>query len=256
VDAIVSGFDAAVNGFSSKNQAQGMIACFDPQFGQPAGVFGRSDHQGVIGVSSNIRGTGTYGFVNGVVEPDSTHNGFGVRGETHDGVGVQGQAFGAGLAGRFVGNVEVTGTLEVTGDIVLHAGDCAEDFVTSPAAEVEPGTVMIIDGDGILREGAMPYDKRVVGVISGAGSYRPGMILDRHPGLQDRVPIALIGKVYCKVDAQHGRVEVGDLLTTSATPGYAMKAADPLRAFGAVIGKALGSLNEGQDLVPILVALY
>ena len=115
---------------------------------------------------------------------------------------------------------------------------------------------MIIDGDGILREGAMPYDKRVVGVISGAGSYRPGMILDRHPGLQDRVPIALIGKVYCKVDAQHGRVEVGDLLTTSATPGYAMKAADPLRAFGAVIGKALGSLNEGQDLVPILVALY
>jgi hypothetical protein len=50
-------------------------------------------------------------------------------------------------------------------------------------------------------------------------------------------------------------VEVGDLLTTSATPGHAMKAADPARAFGAVLGKALGSMREGRALVPILVTL-
>jgi hypothetical protein len=32
---------------------------------------------------------------------------------------------------------------------------------------------------------------------------------------------------------------VGDLLTTAETVGHARKAADPLKAFGSVIGKAL-----------------
>jgi hypothetical protein len=45
------------------------------------------------------------------------------------------------------------------------------------------------------------------------------------------------------------------LLITSPIPGHAMKAADPLRAFGAVIGKALAPMLEGQGLIPILVAL-
>jgi hypothetical protein len=61
--------------------------------------------------------------------------------------------------------------------------------------------------------------------------------------------------VYCKVDADYGQIEVGDLLTTSATPGHAMKATDPSQAFGAVIGKALRPLKEGQALIPILIAM-
>jgi hypothetical protein len=69
------------------------------------------------------------------------------------------------------------------------------------------------------------------------------------------MPVALIGKVTCKVDARYGSVEIGDLLTTSPTPGHAMKAVDYASAFGAVIGKALRPLSEGCDLVPILVAL-
>ena len=64
-----------------------------------------------------------------------------------------------------------------------------------------------------------------------------------------------MGKVYCKVDANYSSVEVGDLLTSSATPGHAMKALDPLKAFEAVIGKAMGSLKRGKGLIPILVAL-
>ena len=65
----------------------------------------------------------------------------------------------------------------------------------------------------------------------------------------------MVGKVHCKVDAQYSPIEVGDLLTTSPTLGHAMKASDPLKAFGAVLGKALRPLKEGQGLVPILVAL-
>jgi hypothetical protein len=34
-----------------------------------------------------------------------------------------------------------------------------------------------------------------------------------------------------------------------------MKASDPARAFGAVIGKALHPLQEGRGLIPILVSL-
>ena len=64
-----------------------------------------------------------------------------------------------------------------------------------------------------------------------------------------------MGRVYCKVDANHGAIEVGDLLTTSSTPGHAMKASDPLRSFGAVIGKALSDLKSGTGLIPVLVAL-
>ena len=71
----------------------------------------------------------------------------------------------------------------------------------------------------------------------------------------NRKPIALLGKVFCKVDASFEPVRVGDLLTTSSTPGHAMKAVDPATAFGAVIGKALRPLKEGQGLIPILVTL-
>lgn len=64
-----------------------------------------------------------------------------------------------------------------------------------------------------------------------------------------------MGKVYCKVDAQFSPIEVGDLLTTSFTAGHAMKAYDPIKAFGAVIGKALRPLEGGKGLIPILIAL-
>ena len=62
-------------------------------------------------------------------------------------------------------------------------------------------------------------------------------------------------KVFCKVDATSEPVSVGDLLTTSATSGHAMKATDPLRVFGAVLGKALRPLREGCGLIPVLVSL-
>jgi len=65
----------------------------------------------------------------------------------------------------------------------------------------------------------------------------------------------LVGKVYCNIDAQYGAIEVGDLLTSSSTPGCAMKASDVFKAFGAVIGKALCGLADGCRLIPILVAL-
>jgi hypothetical protein len=141
------------------------------------------------------------------------------------------------------------------GDVILSGADCAEDFNLATETGRAPGTVMVLDDDGALRACDRPCDKRVVGVISGAGCYRTGLILDRQPAQEQRVPIALIGKVYCKVDAQYGAIEAGDLLTTSTTLGHAMKVTDPINTLGAVIGKALHPFRSGCGLVAIVVAL-
>ena len=153
------------------------------------------------------------------------------------------------------GNVRVTADLIVQGHIISQNADCAEEFEVGDVAQIEPGTVMVLTDEGGLQPGQQAYDKRVAGVISGAGNYKPGLILDKQPSSDNRVSVALVGKVYCKVDAQYAPIDVGDLLTTSPTPGYAMKANDPLKAFGSVIGKALRPLRAGQSLIPILIAL-
>lgn len=228
------------------------------------GVYGQAIGTGVAGVSSGW--IGVYGETNGLENGPS-----GVLGDGKAaGVGVKGHASGANIAavagyhltnsgpgiygnGNPAGFFE--GTVIVTGDIQLPNADCAEDFDIADDEEIVPGAVMVLGEDGWLRRSRHPYDRGVVGVISGAGHYRPGLVLDRHEAVGVRQPIALIGKTYCMVDARYGAIGIGDLLTTSETPGHAMRATDPARAFGAVIGKALRPLSDGLGLLPILIAL-
>ena len=141
------------------------------------------------------------------------------------------------------------------GDIRLQNADCAEEFAVKDLEAIEPGIVMVFDEGDSLRQSTEAYDKKVAGVVSGAGNLKPGLVLDKKPEQTDRLPIALMGKVFCKVDAQYAPIQVGDLLTTSPTPGNAMKATDPLKAFGTIIGKALSPLETGKGLIPILVTL-
>ena len=144
------------------------------------------------------------------------------------------------------------------GEIVLTNGDCAEEFdraTNASEADFEPGSIVVLDDRGAVRPCAEEYDGCVAGVVSGAGDYRPALVLDRRSTGAPRVPVALVGKAFCKVDARYGPVHVGDLLTTSATVGHAMKASDRHRAFGAVLGKALRPLDDGCGLIPVLVAL-
>jgi hypothetical protein len=217
------------------------------------GVFGKGSLFGIKGETSGAESTSIVG--------DNTGGGAGIAGTSDQpgGTGVYGR--GAMLAARFDGkvaangDVAVDGNIDVTGDIRLVNADCAEDFDIAGLEKVEPGTVMVIESEGALIPCTTAYDKRVAGVISGAGKYKPGIVLDKQDSSNYRMPIALMGKVYCKVDASYGAIEVGDLLTTSPTSGHAMKVDDPLKAFGAVIGKALLPLESGQGLIPILIAL-
>ncbi len=209
------------------------------------GVVGVSDsHTGVEGDSTG--GVGVWG---------QSQNAEGVHGISHSitAAGVGGYNDKGGPAGFFQGNVQINGTLSVSQDVILTGADCAEDFDLSHGVSGEPGSVMVIDGTGSLAPCAQPYDRRVAGVVSGAGSFRPAFTLDRRePSSIPRSAIALVGKVYCKAI---GPITVGDLLTTSATPGHAMKVNDFPRAMGAVLGKAIGGLESGTGLVPMLVSL-
>ena len=50
-----------------------------------------------------------------------------------------------------------------------------------------------------------------------------------------------------------GSIQAGDLLTTSATFGHAMRALDPLP--GTIVGKALEPLDSGTGRIKVLVML-
>ena len=228
------------------------------------GVYGEStDGDGVFGHATGHGGRGVVGVSAGHtgVEGNSTR-GSGVFGSSQSNPGVEAHSDrGPGVfaignpAGLFEGDVTVTGNITTNDVFVVGGGDCAEEFDIAEAVEIDPGTVMVLNPEGTLQPSQQAYDKRVAGVISGAGDYKPGLILDKKKSSEGRMPVALVGKVYCKVDAQYASIEVGDLLTTSPTLGHAMKADDPLKAFGSVIGKALRPLQAGQGLIPILIAL-
>jgi len=230
-----------------------------------SGVYGTGNGPGTgAGVTGiNLNGTGVSGQdLSGTGVSGTSVTGTGVSGKATLGVGVQGICKDPkGLAGKFTGDVEIDGditgvnNITVKNDVVLTGADCAEQFDMYDSKLPEPGTIVVIDDEGKLRESHRAYDKRVAGVVSGAGEFRPAIVLDRRASAEGRVSVALVGKVYCKVDANPAPITVGDLLTTSARPGFAMKADDPAQAFGAVIGKALKPFRAGQGMIPILVAL-
>jgi hypothetical protein len=141
------------------------------------------------------------------------------------------------------------------GDIQFQNADCAEEFDLAEGEEAMPGSIMVIGEDGKLRLSREPYDRRVIGVVSGAGTLKPAIILGRKHSTVPRAALAVVGCVFCNVDATKDRVRVGDLLTTASRPGFAMRARSSSRALGAVLGKALRAQSSGLGLLPVLVAL-
>ena len=144
-----------------------------------------------------------------------------------------------------------TGVLTITG-----GADRAEPFPTS-GADTEKGSVMIIDDEnpGRLKLSTQACDTRVAGIISGANGINTGIALHQEGVLSGGQNLALSGRVYVKADASYGAIKPGDLLTTSDTPGHAMKVKDHARAQGAILGKAMSGLKEGKGMVLVLVTL-
>jgi hypothetical protein len=120
--------------------------------------------------------------------------------------------------------------------IATYSADLAEYYEGD--AEYEVGTVVVFGGDKEITTTTQINDTRVAGVVGHQDKAAYIMYSDC-PGLKNLV--ALAGRVPCKVV---GRIKKGDMLTTSATPGYAVKALTP--TLGAIIGKALEDKDYGE----------
>lgn len=156
---------------------------------------------------------------------------------------------------RATGNVRADGAFYGAG---FHTGsaDVAEHVNASEV--LEPGDVVEIDPENPqhFRLASTPGSRLVAGVIS----TEPGVVLgsnaDPMAGDVDPRPLlALAGRVPVKATTENGPIQVGDLLISSSKPGYAMRCTDPASAVGAIIGKALEPLEEGEGLIVIQVTL-
>lgn len=156
----------------------------------------------------------------------------------------------AGLTIDTAGVVSV-GVLRITG-----GADLAEPFQMKED-ELAKGSVVVIDDEhpGRLKRSQSAYDTRVAGIISGANGVNPGIALHQEGVMEGGQNVALSGRVYVQADAAFGAIKPGDLLTTSDTPGHAMKVTEHGKAQGAILGKAMSGLKEGKGMVLVLVTL-
>jgi hypothetical protein len=213
---------------------------FTPSYG---GYF-ESDSGWGYGVYGHATNTGDYKNYGGYFIADSER-----------GCGVYAKGGAEGYAAEFDGIVS-TKILEITG-----GADLSERFEIRsklPDATPTPGMVVSIDpanpGGLIVSDNA--YDRKVAGIISGAGGVQTGMMMGQKGSKADgKRPVALTGRVYCLADTSNGSIEPGDLLTTSQTPGHAMKVTDFVKCQGATIGKAMTGLERDKGLVLVLITL-
>lgn len=155
----------------------------------------------------------------------------------------------------------VTGTTTTQVLTITGGADIAEPFNIHAAegTTIVPGMVVSIDParTGELRVSDAAYDRTVAGIISGANGVNPGLTLTQAGTVADgKHPVALTGRVWVLADATNGPITAGDLLTTSDTPGHAMKAGDTTKSAGATIGKAMSNLESGKGYVLVLVNLH
>jgi len=164
--------------------------------------------------------------------------------------------FNNGFVGVYNDGGVLTAYMDAHYGFASAAGDLAERLPTS-LPEIERGSVLVIDGEhvGALAMASKPYDRRVAGVAAGAKDYRPGITLRGSESTDTSIPVTLTGTVYCRVTNANGAIQPGDLLTTSAVPGHAMKVTDFEAARGAILGKAMQAMDQEQGLILILASL-
>lgn len=213
--------------------------------GSPILSLTRVDPPGETAFVVYIGGSGYGGYPLQLGRSDGS-NGVHVPGRL--GIGTRSPQAPLDVAGT--GRMEV---LEITG-----GSDLAEPFDISSDVPIVPGMLVGLDPErpGALRATERPYDPTVVGVVSGARGIAPGLVMGQEGTIADgEHPVALAGRVYCLAEADTSPIRPGDLLTTSAVPGHAMKAVDHALGSGAIVGKAMSMLERGRGHVYMIVSL-
>ncbi|RPI38391.1 MAG: hypothetical protein EHM53_09015 [Methanoregulaceae archaeon] len=244
----------------------------DSDTGMMIGTQGRYSH-GISVTTENTSSTGVIVNTFGAGSPGITASSAlseGIIGEAAGSAGVKGSSTSkAGVWGVSTSDVGVYGdTISGTYGVFTPDKMYAGNGIDAPNVDVAeympatgdpaPGTVLVIGGNGKLEASAAAYDTRVAGIVSTA----PGISLGtKEAGNYGETLVAVAGRVPCRVDAGYGAIHAGDLLSTSATPGHAMKA-EPVtisgRGFypdGTILGKAMGSLESGTGTIEVLVTL-
>lgn len=263
-----------VNGFMGSSTGQGVGVVGTTLSDEGIGVIGNR----VNSIASGFGGGGVRGLTS-AANFVFTYGAAGVAtANTGSAVGIFGQTFSPnGTAGLFanvaggniilggVGQPEVTvfrvdgrGTIFADGGFRPFGADFAESLAVKGSREhYAPGDLLVIDSSAERRLSVAetPYSTLVAGIYS----TQPGVVASQHRVAEalpyNEVPLAVVGIVPCKVTAENGPIAVGDLLVTSSTPGHAMKGTDRSKMLGAVVGKALESLNEGKGVIQVLVTL-
>lgn len=224
------------NAPQSALQVRGGIQTVNPTAGIHMGLDGGATGAAILSI------VGTNGFASLEFHGDSTQNDFGAR-------ILYNQADGS-LASQGASKFSVN-VLEIRG-----GSDLVEGF-DSQTAELEPGTLMVIDPahPGQLMPSTSAYDSKVAGIVSGANGVNPGIKMGQDGVMDGKNPIAMTGRVYVKATTANGAIKPGDLLTTSDLSGHAMKASDAGKSQGTVVGKAMSALDKDTGLVLVLVNL-
>ncbi|HNS51635.1 MAG TPA: hypothetical protein PKO09_10700 [Anaerolineae bacterium] len=220
---------------------------------QGAGVVGRSEEDdGVVGWTGTKGKSGVWGHSTEGTGVSGSSDRTGVHGWSDEGTGV--------LAASKQGTalyVDGTSIFKNYASFEGGHGDLAENYYGT--GFLEGGDVVVIDsGAGLtLKAASRANDTAVAGIISTAPAMRLKGLIDNDLG----VPLVIAGRTLCKVDAGHGPIVPGDLLTSSPTRGYAMKAQPvvvgglALYRPGTIIGKALEAWENGKGLIMVLVTL-
>ncbi|MFC2099324.1 hypothetical protein ACFLSF_00620 [Candidatus Bipolaricaulota bacterium] len=230
------------------------------------GVNGRSDaNDGVVGVTLAASKSGVWGHSlagigvtgssdtnDGIVGFSQAPNRSGVFGYNDQGVGITAQSSGGTAL-----YVRGTSIFERYASFQGGHGDLAENY--NAGESLGAGDVVTISSAGglALVLARTENDTSVAGVVATDPSLRlAGGIPDG-----ESVPLAIAGRVLCKVDASFGAIAPGDLLTTSPRAGHAMRAM-PVEIGGVqfyrpgtILGKALEACEEGLGLIQILITL-
>lgn len=243
-----TGVTFGVTGSSASDQGRGVLGNATATTGTTYGVYGSS---------ASLTGRGVYGL--------APNGGYGVYGETNSLVGIGGYFVNTTAPGNvivganatdIVFRVDTSGNVYADGPYSSPAADMAE-MVLSGQPDLEAGDVLVIGPDGKMLRSSEAYQGAVAGVYSTEPGFVAGQKVDEQgqPLEPERIPLAVVGIVPVKASAENGPIHPGDLLTSSDTPGHAMRCEGAEQCFGRTIGKALEGLESGQGVIQILAML-